>query len=63
MRTPSAASVWIRLPSTWPVRTEARAMAMVRNRSMMPPVMSMATMIDVPWTAEATVTSRSPGTT
>ena len=63
MRTARAARVWIRLPSTWPVRTEARAMAMVRNRSMMPPVMSMATMIEVPWTAEATVTSSSPGTT
>ena len=57
------ARVWIRLPSTCPVRTEARAMAIVRNRSMMPPVMSMATMIEVPWTAEATVISSSPGTT
>ena len=58
-----ATKVWIRLPSTWPVRTEAREMAIVRNRSMMPPVMSMATMIEVPWTAEATVMSSSPGTT
>ena len=38
-------------------------MAIVRNRSMMPPVMSMATMIEVPWMAEATVRSSSPGTT
>ena len=38
-------------------------MAMVRNRSMMPPVMSMATMIEVPWTAAATVISSTPGTT
>ena len=38
-------------------------MAMVRNRSMMPPVMSMATTIAVPWTAAATVRSRTPGAT
>jgi hypothetical protein len=28
----SAITVWIRLPSTWPVRTDARTMAMVRKR-------------------------------
>ena len=39
---------WITLPSTWPVSTDDRAMAMVRNRAMMPSVMSMATEIAVP---------------
>ena len=40
-----------------------RAMAIVRNRAMMPSVMSMATEIAVPWAAPATVISRIPGTT
>ena len=35
--------VWIRLPTTCPVSTETRAMAIVRNRAMMPSVMSIAT--------------------
>ena len=48
---------------TCPVRTAERAMAIVRNRSMMPPVMSMATTIAVPWTAAATVRSKIPGVT
>ena len=39
---------WMTLPITWPVRTETRAMFMVRNRAMMPSVMSIATEIDVP---------------
>src|SRR5262252_6213579 len=51
------------LPSTWPVSTDTRAMAMVRNRAMMPSVMSMATDTAVPWAAAATATSRMPGTT
>ncbi len=42
-----AARVWSMLASTCPVSTEARAMAIVRNRSMMPPVISMATMMAV----------------
>ena len=53
----------MRLPITWPVSTAARAMAMVRKRSMMPSVMSIATEIAVPSAAEATVTIRMPGTT
>ena len=53
----------MRLARTWPVRTAERAMAMVRKRSMMPPVMSIATTIAVPWTAAATVMSRIPGVT
>ena len=48
-------------PRTWPLKTEAREIAMVRNRAMMPPVMSMATDIAVPWAAEATVSKRMPG--
>jgi hypothetical protein len=36
------------LPSACPVSTEGRVMAMVRNRAMMPLVMSMATEIAVP---------------
>ena len=42
------ASVWIRLASTWPVSTAELAIAIVRKRSMMPPVMSIATTIAVP---------------
>ena len=38
-------------------------MAIVRNRAMMPSVMSIATEIAVPWAAPATVTRRIPGTT
>ena len=38
-------------------------MAMVRNRAMMPSVMSMATEIAVPWAAAATVIRMMPGTT
>ncbi len=56
-------SAWITLAITWPVRTEARAMAMVRKRSMMPLVMSMATVIAVPCAAAATVISKIPGST
>ena len=55
--------VWMTLPTTWPVRTETRAMAIVRNRAMMPSFMSMAIEIAVPWDAPATVMSRMPGTT
>nr|BFE75698.1 hypothetical protein GCM10020092_089990 [Actinoplanes digitatis] len=58
---PSAA--WIMLPSTCPVSTETRAMCMVRNRAMMPSVMSMAIEIEVPWTVDITVISRIVGTT
>ena len=55
--------VWMTLPMTWPVRTDVRAMAIVRKRSMIPSVMSMAIEIAVPWAAPATVTSRMPGRT
>ena len=49
-------------PSTCPVSTEAREIAMVRKRSMMPLVMSMATAIAVPWAVAAIDISRIPGT-
>jgi hypothetical protein len=48
-------------PTTWPVRTDARAIDMVRNRAMMPSVMSMATVIAVPWAALAIASTRMPG--
>ena len=63
MTMPILARVWIRLARTWPDSTAERAMAIVRNRSMMPPVMSIATTIAVPWTAAATVKSKIPGVT
>lgn len=63
MTTTIASIVWITLPTTWPVRTEARAMSIVRNRAMIPSVMSIATEMAVPWAAPATVIRRIPGTT
>ena len=51
------------LPRTWPVSTEEREMAMVRNRAMMPSVMSMATEIAVACAAAATVSRMMPGVT
>ncbi|MFD0200482.1 hypothetical protein ACFVG9_06895 [Saccharothrix carnea] len=53
------------LSSTCPVRTDTRAIAVVRNRAMMPCVMSSATGIAVPWTVMVMVmvTSRMPGVT
>ncbi len=32
----TASIVWMTLPMTWPIRTDARAMAIVRKRAMMP---------------------------
>ena len=61
MTTAMLSIVWIRLPRTWPVSTEARAMAMVRNRAMMPSVMSMATEIAVPWAAARHGDQEDPG--
>ena len=63
MTTTRLSMVWIMLPRTWPVSTEGRKIAMVRNRAMMPSVMSMATEIAVPWAAPATVIRRMPGVT
>ena len=63
MTTAIAAMVWIRLPTTWPVSTERRAIAIVRKRAMMPSVMSMATEIATAWAAPATASTRIPGVT
>jgi hypothetical protein len=54
--------VWITLPSTCPVSSDTRAMAMVRNRATMPSVMSMQTDTAVDTDPEATVSTRMPGT-
>ncbi len=54
---------WITAPTTWPVRTDAREIRMVRKRAMMPSVMSVATMTAVPVAAVAAAMSRMPGTT
>jgi hypothetical protein len=65
--TPRTTASWKRfcstLPSTCPVRTDTRAIAMVRNRAMMPSLMSIATEIAVPCTALAMAMSRMPGVT
>ena len=63
MTTARLSIVWIMLPRTCPVSTEAREIAIVRKRAMMPSVMSMATEIAVPCAAAATVISRIPGVT
>ena len=63
MTTTRLSAVWIMLPRTWPVSTEGRKMAIVRNRAMMPSVMSMATEIAVPWATLAMAMMMIPGTT
>jgi hypothetical protein len=55
--------VWITAPTTCPVSTETRAIAMVRKRAMMPSVMSIATAMAVPCATEAAPMSRIPGVT
>jgi len=55
--------VWIVLPSTCPVSTEARAIPIVRKRAMMPSVMSIATAIAVACATPDTAISTIPGTT
>ena len=52
---------WITEAITCPVRTETRAIDMVRKRSMMPSVMSMATLIAVPCTDATIAMSSMPG--
>ena len=56
-------STWIRVPSTCPVSTEEREMAMVRNRAMMPVVMSIATEIAVACATQAMDSTMMPGMT
>ena len=55
--------VWITAPTTCPVSTDARAIDMVRNRAMMPSVMSMAIAIAVPCAPPVMARTRMPGTT
>ncbi len=53
--------VRIVLPATWPVSTDAREIAMVRNRAMMPSAMSVQTFTAVPSAAKPAVITRMPG--
>ncbi len=48
-------------PSTWPVGTDTKAMSLVRNRAMIPVVVSLAVEIAVPSATLATVMIRMPG--
>ena len=57
----TANAVLMTAPSTWPVSTETRAMSIVRNRAMIPVVMSVAVEIAVPSATLATVMIRMPG--
>ena len=49
------------LSAAWPVSTEARVMAMVRNLVMMPSVMSVQMFIAVISAQDAAVITRMPG--
>ncbi len=60
--TVAATSARSTLPPTCPVSTAPRAIGMVRNRSMMPPVMSVHTVIAVVPEPAATVIIKMPGT-
>ena len=53
--------VWIRLPTTCPVRSEPREMAIVRNRLTMPSVMSTLTETAVDTAPAVAVITRMPG--
>ena len=53
--------VRIRLPVTWPVSTDPREMAMVRNRGMMPVCMSVHTFTAVASAEKPAVITRMPG--
>ena len=54
---------WMVLPSTCPASTAAREIAIVRNRAVMPSVMSIATVIATPLAVPAMVIARMPGMT
>ncbi len=58
-----ASTDWMTLPRTCPVRTETRAIAMVRNRAKIPSVLSMATEMAVPCAAAAAAISMIAGVT
>jgi hypothetical protein len=61
--TTSPNTVWMTVPTTCPVSTDALLILMVRNRAMMPSVMSIATAMAVPRTALVMVISRMAGVT
>ena len=54
---------WMVLPSTCPASTAAREIAIVRNRAVMPSVMSIETVVAVPPALPAMVNSKIPGMT
>ena len=55
--------VWIVLPRTCPITTDARAIPIVRNRAMIPSVMSIDTEMAVLWAPPATAIRTIPGVT
>ncbi len=57
----TAHPVLMTAPSTWPVSTATRAMFIVRNRAMIPVVMSVAVERAVPSATLVTVMSKMPG--
>jgi hypothetical protein len=59
----TAMIAWIVLPSTCPASTAALEIAMVRNRAVMPSVMSIETVIAAPVAAPVMVIMRMPGMT
>ena len=59
----TAMIAWTVLPITCPASTAAREIAMVRNRAVMPSVMSIETVVEVPPAVPAMVISRMPGMT
>ncbi len=59
--TTTASIVFRTAPNTCPVSTETFAMSIVRNRAMIPPVMSNATSIAVPSATLATAMIKMPG--
>src|SRR5215472_11271274 len=58
-----ASTVWITAPPTWPASMLTRAIGIVRNRAMMPSVMSLAMETAVGVVAPTTVSARIPGVT
>src|SRR6516165_1060506 len=56
-----ASKVWMTAPPTWPASMLTRAIGIVRNRAMMPPVMSLAMETAVEVVAATAVSTRMPG--
>ena len=65
--TPNTSTVEARLrttlAATWPARTDAPATSRDRNRSMIPPVMSVVTLTAVVAAPNPALSSTTPGTT